>query len=215
MQFAVDSLQTSTKSVQALASSMDSAMTKSFEIFGHRILEQLKSLVKEEISGVLDEHKSCISNSVMEAMRVGAMTPSIGTPYNMEMEIEQYLKQEDYNKAFQEALTAADLSLVIFVCEKVNPSVLFDTTPCALEQPVLLSLIQQFSNELENKCELKLLYLKDAVMNLDSNHHVTKEHMGKILESLCHKLKSHMTSNPGDPYLREMRIVHMMAQSFL
>lgn len=55
-----------------------------------------------------------------------------------------------------QALTAADLSLVLYVCETVDTHQVFGQHPCPLSQPVLLSLIQQLSSDLGTRTELKL-----------------------------------------------------------
>ena len=57
-----------------------------------------------------------------------------------------------------QALSAVDLHLVMFVCEYVDPAQVFSQAVCPLEQPVLLSLIQQLSADLENNTELKHRY---------------------------------------------------------
>jgi hypothetical protein len=48
---------------------------------------------------------------------------------------------------------------VVFVCETVNPAQIFNQIPCPLEQPVLLSLIQQLSADIGNNTELKHKYV--------------------------------------------------------
>ena len=58
------------------------------------------------------------------------------------------------NLDFQ-ALTASDLSLVVFACESVDPAQVFNQSPCPLQQPVLLSLIQQLSADLGQNTTLK------------------------------------------------------------
>ena len=58
-----------------------------------------------------------------------------------------------------QALSAVDLHLVMFVCEYVDPAQVFSQAVCPLEQPVLLSLIQQLSADLENNTELKHRYV--------------------------------------------------------
>lgn len=55
-----------------------------------------------------------------------------------------------------QALTAADLNLVLYVCETVDPGQVFGQPPCPLSQPVLLSLIQQLASDLGTKTDLKL-----------------------------------------------------------
>ena len=54
-----------------------------------------------------------------------------------------------------QVLSASNLDLVVFVCETVNPSQVFNQSPCPLQQPVLLSLIQQLSADIGNNTELK------------------------------------------------------------
>ena len=54
------------------------------------------------------------------------------------------LSSGNFEGAFQQALTANNLSLVLDTCEMVNPSQIFTSTP-SLSQPILLSLIQQLS----------------------------------------------------------------------
>lgn len=58
-----------------------------------------------------------------------------------------------------QALTAADLNLVVFVCENVDSDEVFSSTNTPLAQPVLLSLIQQLSVDLLNNTDLKHKYV--------------------------------------------------------
>ena len=59
---------------------------------------------------------------------------------------------------FMQALSATDLSLVEFACETIDPSLVFGADSCALEQSVLLSLIQQLSADLHSKTVLQHRY---------------------------------------------------------
>lgn len=65
------------------------------------------------------------------------------------------------NAAFQQALSASDLGLVVLVCERTEPDRVFsavgpDQNPrCILQQPVILSLVQQLSADLGHRTELK------------------------------------------------------------
>jgi enhancer of mRNA-decapping protein 4 len=63
--------------------------------------------------------------------------------------------QGQLNSAFQMALSASDLSVVMSLCERINPQQVFNLSPCPLQQPVLLSLIQQLSADLNGQTELK------------------------------------------------------------
>lgn len=72
------------------------------------------------------------------------------------------LQRGQLNAAFQQALSASDLGLVVLVCEKTEPSRVFSsvgpqgqTSRCILQQPVILSLVQQLSADLGHRTELK------------------------------------------------------------
>lgn len=80
----------------------------------------------------------------------------ISTSLCVFQEIRQLLQAQDVNGAFERALSISDLSLVLFLCEQVTLEEVFDKTPCPLSQPVLLSLIQQFSVDLSDQVDLKL-----------------------------------------------------------
>lgn len=70
-------------------------------------------------------------------------------------QIQQLLAKGSIEAAFQQALSASDLSLVVFVCEKVDPQQIFKNDMCILHQHVLLSLIQQLSADLAHNTEIK------------------------------------------------------------
>lgn len=53
-----------------------------------------------------------------------------------------------------QALNAADLRALMYACKKVEMELVFGEE-CALEQPVLLSLIHQLSHDLSTDTELK------------------------------------------------------------
>lgn len=49
-----------------------------------------------------------------------------------------------------------DLSMVMFVCARVDAQKLFAVTPCVFPPQILLALIQQLSADLGSSTELKL-----------------------------------------------------------
>lgn len=114
--------------------------------------------MKEQISIALRTHAASLEDCVVNAVRSRAVTPSpahIMDTQAIMKEINSLVAQGHINAAFQQALSASDLSLVVYLCERLNPQVVFSGTPCPLHQPVLLSLIQQLSADLINHTELK------------------------------------------------------------
>ena len=75
---------------------------------------------------------------------------------NSQEQMQKLILSQNYNSAFELALSTSDLQLVTYLCQQVDSDILFDKSPCPLSQPVLLSLIQQLSVNLEEHLELKL-----------------------------------------------------------
>ena len=74
----------------------------------------------------------------------------------LQEKIDMYLHEFDYCRAFEEALNAVDLTYVLHVCQRVDAEELFSKKGGCLEQPIILSLIQQLSIDLASETELKV-----------------------------------------------------------
>ncbi|NWU70489.1 EDC4 protein, partial [Pterocles burchelli] len=123
------------------------------------ILAQVQRVIKGEVSLAMKEQQAAVTSSIVQAMRSAAGTPIPSAHLDFQSQqthILQLLQQGHLNQAFQQALTAADLNLVLYVCETVDTQQVFGQHPCPLSQPVLLSLIQQLSSDLGTRTELKL-----------------------------------------------------------
>lgn len=89
---------------------------------------------------------------MLSVVRSQAQTP-VPSVQEIQQKIYSLLKQSRINEAFHTALIANDLSLVEYTLEKADLSKVFN--PCALEQTVLLSLIQQLTADMKNHTEVK------------------------------------------------------------
>ncbi|OWF47144.1 enhancer of mRNA-decapping protein 4-like [Mizuhopecten yessoensis] len=217
-----DSFRTSAESMQstvmsAIQSQIHTDMESSMTSLQDQVVQFVRQAVKEEVSIAVREQGASISDSVLSAMRSGAVTPIQVTPdpHQAQTQILQLLRQGQLNAAFQEALSASNLDLVMFVCETVNPQQVFNQTPCPLQQPVLLSLIQQLSADLANSTELKHKYLEEAVMNMDMSNSVTREHLKGVLYGLIQKLKTYIASHPNAKTTRSLKMLQMASESLL
>ncbi|CAF89185.1 unnamed protein product, partial [Tetraodon nigroviridis] len=152
------------------------------------ILSQVQRIIKGEVSLAMKEQQAAVTSSIMQAMRSAAGTPVPTTHLDYQAQqasVLQLLQQGQLNQAFQQArqplaLLSTDLNLVLYVCETIEPQQVFGQHSCPLSQPVLLSLIQQLSSNLTTRSELKIGYLEDAVMNLDHNDPLTRDHMATV-----------------------------------
>ncbi|XP_062402777.1 enhancer of mRNA-decapping protein 4 isoform X5 [Sardina pilchardus] len=182
------------------------------------ILTQVQRIVKGEVSMAMKEQQAVVTSSIMQAMRSAAGTP-IPTAHldyqSQQAAILQLLQQGQLNQAFQQALSAADLNLVLYVCETIDSQQVFGQHPCPLIQPVLLSLIQQLSTNLGTRTELKISYLEDAVMNLDHGDPVTRDHMSAVLAQVRQKLFQFLQQEPLSPLSKRARRLMMMLQGLV
>ncbi|KAL0273960.1 UNVERIFIED_CONTAM: hypothetical protein PYX00_006513 [Menopon gallinae] len=191
---------------------------KSLSSIQDNINRKLCETVKESISKEFQSHKTLIEDSVLSAVRSRAVTPAshvVDQIQIMQVQIAHLVNSGQINAAFEQALSASDLSLVVYLCERLNPEQLFKQMPCPLQQAVLLSLIQQLSADMMNHTDLKYRYLEEAVMNLDPNNPMTKEHFPTVLTALQKQLHLYLTSSPGSNHTRNIRKLMMLTQSLL
>uniref|UniRef100_A0A671M3N2 Enhancer of mRNA-decapping protein 4 n=1 Tax=Sinocyclocheilus anshuiensis TaxID=1608454 RepID=A0A671M3N2_9TELE len=182
------------------------------------ILMQVQRIVKGEVSLAMKEQQAAVTSSIMQAMRSAAGTPvpSAHLDYQAQQaSILQLLQQGQLNEAFQQALSAADLNLVLYVCETIDSQQVFGQQPCPLHQAVLLSLIQQLSTNLSTRTELKISYLEDAVMNLDHGDPVTRDHMSAVLSQVRQKLLHFLQQDAHSPLCKRARRLMMMLQGLV
>uniref|UniRef100_A0AAQ5Y7B3 Enhancer of mRNA-decapping protein 4 n=1 Tax=Amphiprion ocellaris TaxID=80972 RepID=A0AAQ5Y7B3_AMPOC len=182
------------------------------------ILSHVQRIVKGEVSLAMKEQQAVVTSSIMQAMRSAAGTP-VPTAHldyqTQQANILQLLQQGQLNQAFQQALSATDLNLVLYVCETIDSQQVFGQSPCPLSQPVLLSLIQQLSSNLTTRSELKISYLEDALMNLDHGDPLTRDHMSSVLAQVRPKLFAFLQQDPHSPLSKRARRLMMMLQGLV
>ncbi|KAK5867892.1 hypothetical protein PBY51_012348 [Eleginops maclovinus] len=182
------------------------------------ILSHVQRIVKGEVSMAMKEQQAVVTSSIMQAMRSAAGTP-VPTAHldyqTQQANILQLLQQGQLNQAFQQALSATDLNLVLYVCETIDSQQVFGQHPCPLSQPVLLSLIQQLSSNLTTRSELKISYLEDALMNLDHGDPLTRDHMSSVLAQVRPKLFTFLQQDPHSPLSKRARRLMMMLQGLV
>ncbi|XP_076205652.1 enhancer of mRNA-decapping protein 4 isoform X2 [Aptenodytes patagonicus] len=182
------------------------------------ILAQVQRVIKGEVSLAMKEQQAAVTSSIVQAMRSAAGTPIPSAHLDFQSQqthILQLLQQGQLNQAFQQALTAADLNLVLYVCETVDTQQVFGQHPCPLSQPVLLSLIQQLSSDLGTRTELKLNYLEEAVMHLDHSDPITRDHMGSVMNQVRQKLFQFLQVEPHNTLSKPARRLMIMLQGLV
>ncbi|XP_048577048.1 enhancer of mRNA-decapping protein 4 isoform X2 [Nematostella vectensis] len=227
LQAQVQSFQSESQRLRNTMTTMTSEMTSEMEVLLQKQLaSSMHSLREELVSKLETQVTSNIQQVIQEEIRLGMQDlgpryqpdppAKMGTRHDYEQiqrRIQVCLSEGQVAMAFQEALTAADLSLVTMVCESVDVNELFSQTePLPLSQPVLLSLIQQLSVDLLTNTQLKHRYLEEAVMALDTTNEVTSEHMPAVIQGLVEQLTIAIPQCSG-PTQRSLRMLLMAAQS--
>ncbi|XP_053305522.1 enhancer of mRNA-decapping protein 4 isoform X2 [Spea bombifrons] len=223
LQQLIDCLQTTTEQLSTnLTSSVRSEVQHQLHVavgnMQDSILTQVQRIIKEEVSHAMKEQQAAVTSSIMQAMRSAAGTPIPSSHLDFQTQqahILQLMQQGHINQAFQQALTASDLNLIIYACDTVDPQQVFGQHPCPLTQPVLLSLIQQLSFDLGTRTDLKLNYLEEAVMHLDHSDPVTRDHMGTVMNQVQQKLFQFLQAEPHNPLNRLARRLVIMLKGLV
>lgn len=204
---------------QAVRHEVSHQIKTSLGSFQEQLSAGLRSTIREEVGMALKEQGTKMTDSLASYLRSGAGTPVPGahppdttTIQSLQEQVRQLVSRGRLDKAFQQALSASNLELVLFACELVDPAEVFGPTHCMLSQPVLLSLIQQLSAELSSSFTTKVKYLTEAVTTLDTKDPVTQEHIPVVLEGLVGKLRTYMASHPPN---RDIRLLLMATNSLL
>lgn len=168
------------------------------------LLTAIKEVVNKEVTAAFGR----------ENVRSVSNTPAPdNTLANLQAKVQVHLQAGKFNDAFQAALSASDLNLVVYTCEMLNTTQVFNQANCPFSQSVLLSLIQQLSVDLQDKTELKHRYLSEAVVNLDMENPTTKQHMAGVMAGMRAALDFYIQANPNSKMTRNMRMLHMATKS--
>ncbi|CAH2105081.1 unnamed protein product [Euphydryas editha] len=129
-------------------------------------------------------------------------------------EINKQIKEGDINKSFEEALSSADLSLVMAACKAADLDKVF-STPCSLKQSVLLSLIQQLATDMVHDTQLKCRYLEEAIINLNTSDPTTRTHLPLVVGEVRKHLSRFLRSFPSHIASRRITLIIMAANNLL
>uniref|UniRef100_A0A2C9M9M7 Uncharacterized protein n=2 Tax=Biomphalaria glabrata TaxID=6526 RepID=A0A2C9M9M7_BIOGL len=203
--------------VNSIRDDLAGQVAQAFNSLKDELLKDITKIVKEELGQSITEHGSHISNQLTTLLRSGAATP---VPLSLDEDnskdrIMRELRNGRINEAFQCALSASNLDLVVYTCEAAKHLEIFANKYCPLTQPVLLSLISQLSAHLEKNFELKLKYLEDAVINLDPEQPMTAEHIPNVLGALVQRLQVTDAHGGDAKKIRAIRMIVMAAKSLL
>nr|CAH7751196.1 unnamed protein product [Callosobruchus chinensis] len=197
-----------------LTSEIHKQFNSVFKTMQDRMTTSIKEVVAEEVKQGFKNHASVIEDSVINAVRSRAVTPSpnIDSHVTALSQIQQHLDRGNYDEAFQLALSAENLHYVIYVCEKVDVHKIFGED-CVLQQNCLLALIQQLSMDLTRNTELKLCFIRAAFLALNQDYPNTKHFIPKVLKELLRQLNIFIKSHSQRKHTLEAQLLKMAVES--
>jgi len=171
---------------------VDSAVVKGFQ-------QQMEFCLKRDfldpLSGLQEKISSVVENFKLPSTESRAVSSQENTDSTLiskevlESQIMEMLERENYEGAFLLALGASNLDVVEWLCEKLDCHELFQSDEPPLSQVTLLSLIQQLGFDLERKTEMKMEWLKEAVMLLEPSDEMIQDYFSDILSMLLQNLE--------------------------
>jgi enhancer of mRNA-decapping protein 4 len=216
MQIVSENLQSNT---EKLAGTLTSEIHKQFNTTmkhtQENLLQNMKDLISEQIKLGFKNHASVLEDSVINAVRSRAVTPSPHVETQVTLaHLDHLLAKESYDEAFQLALSAENLNYVIYVCEKVDTNTLFNGTSPP-QQNCILALIQQLSMELTKNTDIKMSYIRAALVALIPGYPHTRQFIPKVLKDLLKQLQIFMSTNPSSKFTTDAKLLKMAAESML
>ncbi|KAF9803620.1 hypothetical protein SFRURICE_018550 [Spodoptera frugiperda] len=109
--------------------------------------------------------------------------------------VNKLIEDGDVNGSFERALSAGDLSLVMVACRAVDPGQVF-AAPCSLKQHVLI-------------------FLEDAIINLDMGNQDTRTHLPLVVGELRKHLSKFLVAYPNHIASRRITMIVMAANNLL
>ncbi|CAG9768722.1 unnamed protein product [Ceutorhynchus assimilis] len=217
MQIVSDNLKGNSEKINEIVTS---EIHKHFAVFKNiqdKIVHNIKETLSQEMKMGFQRHAQVIEEGVLNAVsRSRAVTPAPhgDTHHQAIAAVQQALAKRAYDEAFQVALSAENLSLVMFVCERVDVNNIFGEE-CLLSQSVLLALIQQLSMELHKNPEIKLCFIRAAFLGLLPDLPQTRIYIPRILKELTKQLSGFMDTNPPLKQMTDARLLKMAADNML
>jgi len=169
--------------------------------------DQVREIVRQEVGLALTQSPAHNGKS--------PRLPVVQSGADLRHMIQGFVQSGEINEAFQMALSASSLELVVFTCDLLNTTQVFSSEVCPLSQRVLLSLIQQLAVDLSERTELKHNYLHEALVHLDREDPTIQVHSKAVLQQVSQSLQSYIRANPTSKMTRNLKLLAMAAESHL
>lgn len=179
---------------QSMFLQMDNTLTKGFlehsEATKSALSEPvaLAASLRESLDDAARLGGSALSGdgSVGGLARAPSVASSMRSPRTVDVKIELrgMMSQGRYEEAFSKALGLQEVSIMGWLCTQADAATVLSSSPPALSQMVLLSLVQQLAADISSNTSMKLQWIREAALALNPQDPMLGPHLRPVLEQV-------------------------------
>ncbi|CAH2125805.1 FHA domain-containing protein [Caenorhabditis elegans] len=185
----------------------------SFERSCEVLFERLNEHFRHGINEYLATTSQMIQGTAMATMQMAAQQQQ----QKGELERIALLRMIETNpeEAVEAALNKADMSILEFVCSKINPEKIVIPGNTKLSQKCLVSLVSQFTATLSSDRDLKFKWIELVIPEIDMSDPEIIHVVTPVAQKLVNALQELMENTADEPVRRYVRLLYQMTRSSL
>ncbi|VVA97476.1 unnamed protein product [Arabis nemorensis] len=140
---------------------------------------------------------------------LGALLEKVEAPMDPTTELSRLISERKYEESFTSALHRSDVSIVSWLCSRVDLRGLLAMNPLPLSQGVLMSLLQQLACDISKDTSRKLAWMTDVVAAINPSDQIIAVHARPIFEQV-YQILHHHSNSPGSDVSAIRLIMHVI-----
>jgi len=180
-------------------------------------LTGLEARLRESLQSSLTVALSRLPASTGPSSATLTTLAEIEAAQNPETRLTRLIKSQNYEQAFDDALSMQHLPTVVWLCSQLKPQLVMGQGAAEahrISPQLCLILIQQLSSDLRQDRELKLSWIMEACMSVDSRDQSLAGYMDKIFSGLIARIHEMLAGPHTDGEGQTARlIVHLAGMS--
>lgn len=157
-----------------------------------------------ESSGALGEESASKRASIASSVSVSSAAAPVAkphpTPVTIQQELDALVESKRIEDAFRRALNVKNISVLLYLLRKFNAETFFSEvigSNGSFPTSNLLSLCQQLTIELHNDTEIKLAWLQEALLSVDTAEPSVRQYFGQIFAFVSEHLQNFIVGAAG------------------
>ncbi|CAG7673158.1 unnamed protein product [Allacma fusca] len=191
---------------------MESQMLRVIQSLQGGLVKQMEEIFSRELARSFRDQQKFLETSVVPRSSTPALSvcsEQLGPdPIQLQKQLMGMVNSGDISGAFTLATNQTNLSLLMYLCNKVPPNKVF-TIPPSLPLQTHMLMIQQMAAELVGHTEVKLNYLQAAISTLDLTDRRVVQSISRIVPIFQGSIKKFTTVNPDSKLTSNIRLLEM------